>query len=51
MRLPASTYRLQIRSGFDLDEAAEVADYVRSLGADWLYFSPLLTAEPGSDHG
>ncbi|PTL73908.1 malto-oligosyltrehalose synthase [Rathayibacter caricis DSM 15933] len=51
MRLPASTYRLQIRSGFDLDEAAQVADYVRSLGADWLYFSPLLTAEPGSDHG
>jgi (1->4)-alpha-D-glucan 1-alpha-D-glucosylmutase len=51
LRLPASTYRLQIRSGFDLDEAATVADYVRSLGADWLYFSPLLTAEPGSDHG
>ncbi|MWV49872.1 malto-oligosyltrehalose synthase [Rathayibacter sp. VKM Ac-2803] len=51
MRLPASTYRLQIRSGFDLDEAAQIADYVRALGADWLYFSPLLTAEPGSDHG
>ncbi|AND16427.1 malto-oligosyltrehalose synthase [Rathayibacter tritici] len=51
MRLPASTYRLQIRSAFDLDDAARVADYVRSLGADWLYFSPLLKAEPGSDHG
>ncbi|NQX28484.1 malto-oligosyltrehalose synthase [Microbacteriaceae bacterium VKM Ac-2854] len=51
MRLPASTYRLQIRSGFDLDEAAGVSDYVRELGADWLYFSPLLKAEPGSDHG
>lgn len=51
MRLPASTYRLQIRSGFDLNEAAQIADYVRSLGADWLYFSPLLKAEPGSDHG
>lgn len=51
MRLPASTYRLQIRSGFDLDEAAGVADYVHALGADWLYFSPLLKAEPGSDHG
>ncbi|PPI03202.1 malto-oligosyltrehalose synthase [Rathayibacter sp. AY1D1] len=51
MRLPASTYRLQIRSAFDLDDAARVADYVRALGADWLYFSPLLKAEPGSDHG
>lgn len=51
MRLPASTYRLQIRSAFGLDEAARVADYVRALGADWLYFSPLLRAEPGSDHG
>ncbi|AZZ55199.1 malto-oligosyltrehalose synthase [Rathayibacter iranicus] len=51
MRLPASTYRLQIRSGFGLDEAARVADYVRALGADWLYLSPLLRAEPGSDHG
>ncbi|KZX22786.1 malto-oligosyltrehalose synthase [Rathayibacter tanaceti] len=51
MRLPASTYRLQIRSAFGLDEAARVADYVRTLGADWLYFSPLLRAEPGSDHG
>ncbi|NQX10227.1 malto-oligosyltrehalose synthase [Microbacteriaceae bacterium VKM Ac-2855] len=51
MHLPASTYRLQIRSGFDLDEAAGLADYVHALGADWLYFSPLLKAEPGSDHG
>lgn len=51
MRLPASTYRLQISSGFDLDEAAQIADYVRALGADWFYFSPLLRAEPGSDHG
>jgi (1->4)-alpha-D-glucan 1-alpha-D-glucosylmutase len=51
VRLPASTYRLQIRSAFDLDDAARVADYVRALGADWLYFSPLLKAEPGSDHG
>ncbi|MCU1501276.1 MAG: treY [Ilumatobacteraceae bacterium] len=50
-RPPASTYRLQIRRGFDLHQAAELAAYVRDLGADWLYLSPLLTAEPGSDHG
>jgi (1->4)-alpha-D-glucan 1-alpha-D-glucosylmutase len=51
MRLPRSSYRLQIREGFTLANAADVADYVHDLGADWLYLSPLLKAEPGSDHG
>ncbi|MBX0298523.1 malto-oligosyltrehalose synthase [Cryobacterium sp. 1639] len=51
MSIPASTYRLQITSAFDLDEAAAVLDYVSELGADWIYLSPLLTAEDGSDHG
>jgi len=51
MSLPVSTYRLQITSSFDLDDAAAVLDYVAELGADWLYLSPLLTAETGSDHG
>jgi (1->4)-alpha-D-glucan 1-alpha-D-glucosylmutase len=51
MRVPRSTYRLQIREGFGLVKAADVADYVRELGADWLYLSPILAAEHGSDHG
>ncbi len=51
MRTPRSTYRLQIREGFDLRKAADIATYVHALGADWLYFSPLLQAEQGSDHG
>lgn len=51
MRVPVSTYRLQIRESFDLYAAANIAEYVHELGADWLYFSPLLKAEPGSDHG
>ncbi len=51
MRLPISTYRLQIREGFDLNAAASIADYLHDLGADWLYLSPLLKAERGSDHG
>ena len=51
MRLPISTYRLQIRQSFDLHKAAGIARYVHDLGADWLYFSPLLKAEEGSDHG
>ena len=51
MRIPISTYRLQIRESFDLAEAAQIAKYIRDLGADWVYLSPLLRAEPGSDHG
>ncbi|MDM4764187.1 malto-oligosyltrehalose synthase [Galbitalea sp. SE-J8] len=50
-RVPISTYRLQIRAGFDLGAAARVTDYLASLGVDWAYLSPLLAAEPGSDHG
>jgi len=50
-RSPVSTYRLQVSADLPLDAVAEVADYVRELGADWLYLSPLLTATPGSTHG
>jgi len=51
MRIPTSTYRLQIRESFDLNAAATIAGYVHDLGADWLYLSPILKAEKGSDHG
>ncbi len=51
MRLPSSTYRLQIRESFDLDAAASLVDYLAELGADWAYLSPLLRAAAGSDHG
>jgi (1->4)-alpha-D-glucan 1-alpha-D-glucosylmutase len=50
-RTPVSTYRLQISADFPLDAAAEVAEYLRDLGADWVYLSPLLTATAGSAHG
>ncbi|MFB0833711.1 malto-oligosyltrehalose synthase [Arthrobacter halodurans] len=51
MRHPLSTYRLQIRPGFTLFDAAAVVPYLRDLGVDWIYLSPILTAEEGSDHG
>ncbi|AXJ08236.1 malto-oligosyltrehalose synthase [Arthrobacter sp. PM3] len=51
MRTPASTYRLQIRPGFTLQDAARIVPYLKSLGVDWIYLSPILTAERGSDHG
>jgi (1->4)-alpha-D-glucan 1-alpha-D-glucosylmutase len=51
VKVPASTYRLQIRSSFTLFDAAETVPYLKSLGVDWVYLSPILTAERGSDHG
>ncbi|MDO4254001.1 MAG: malto-oligosyltrehalose synthase [Kocuria sp.] len=51
MRTPASTYRLQITEDFTLDRAAEQIDYLRTLGVDWLYLSPVLQAVEGSQHG
>ncbi len=50
-RVPASTYRVQVSAEQDLLEVAGLLDYLHDLGADWVYLSPLLTAEPGSDHG
>ncbi|WP_374314885.1 malto-oligosyltrehalose synthase [Microbacterium sp.] len=50
-RRPLSTYRLQIRPSFTLDDAAALTDYLVALGVDWVYLSPLLTASEGSDHG
>jgi len=50
-RVPASTYRLQVNARFTLYDAAATLPYLRDLGVDWVYLSPLLRAEPGSDHG
>ena len=51
VRVPRSTYRLQINEDFSLDDAADLVPYLSSLGVDWVYLSPVLAAEPGSGHG
>lgn len=51
MRVPASTYRLQITEDFDLLAAARILGYLHELGVDWVYLSPVLAAGSGSDHG
>ncbi|MGC3862772.1 malto-oligosyltrehalose synthase [Micromonospora chersina] len=48
---PRSTYRVQVRPGFDLDATAGLAGYLADLGVTHLYSAPLLTATPGSQHG
>lgn len=50
-RVPVSTYRFQISAGFTLADATQRLAYLHDLGVDWVYLSPLLAAEPGSDHG
>jgi (1->4)-alpha-D-glucan 1-alpha-D-glucosylmutase len=46
-----STYRVQLRPEFTLDDAAAIADYLAALGVSHLYSSPQLQASPGSTHG
>ncbi len=50
-RTPQSTYRLQLHKGFNFDDAAAIADYLRDLGISHVYSSPYLQASPGSMHG
>jgi (1->4)-alpha-D-glucan 1-alpha-D-glucosylmutase len=49
--IPLSTYRLQLNRDFDFAAATELVPYLDRLGADWLYLSPIFTAQPGSTHG
>jgi (1->4)-alpha-D-glucan 1-alpha-D-glucosylmutase len=51
MPAPLSTYRLQLHREFPFAAAAARADYLRRLGVDAAYLSPILTATPGSQHG
>lgn len=51
MRVPVSTYRLQVTREWPLARAAELVPYLHALGVDWVYLSPLLAAEPSSGHG
>ncbi len=51
VRIPTNTYRFQISADFTLHEATRRLAYLHDLGVDWVYLSPLLVAEPGSNHG
>lgn len=50
-RIPAATYRLQLRREFPLAAAGDAIAYLRLLGISDLYLSPLYAARPGSIHG
>jgi (1->4)-alpha-D-glucan 1-alpha-D-glucosylmutase len=51
LRVPVSTYRLQLNAQQTFAQAAEVTAYLHSLGVTDLYVSPSFKAAPGSQHG
>lgn len=51
MRVPVSTYRVQLHARFGFADAAEAVPYLDRLGITDLYCSPILEARPGSLHG
>jgi (1->4)-alpha-D-glucan 1-alpha-D-glucosylmutase len=52
MRPPVrATYRVQLSTTFDLDDAAGIVGYLADLGVSHLYTSPLFEATAGSTHG
>ena len=51
MRVPSSTYRLQVNAHFTLQDAVATLGYLHDLGVGWVYLSPLLKAALGSNHG
>jgi malto-oligosyltrehalose synthase len=46
-----STYRLQLHGDFTFADAVAVVPYLRALGIDGLYSSPVFAARRGSRHG
>ncbi|MGE0040004.1 MAG: malto-oligosyltrehalose synthase [Vicinamibacterales bacterium] len=51
LRVPVSTYRLQLSAGFTFDDARALVDHLEALGIGACYLSPCLTAKSGSPHG
>lgn len=51
MRVPVTTYRLQMHGGFPISAARRVLTYLSRLGVTDLYLSPILMARPASSHG
>jgi (1->4)-alpha-D-glucan 1-alpha-D-glucosylmutase len=51
VKIPVATYRLQFHSGFRLQDALELVDYLQELGISDLYASPICKARSGSTHG
>jgi (1->4)-alpha-D-glucan 1-alpha-D-glucosylmutase len=50
-RVPKSTYRVQMHSGFQFKDVEGILPYLKNLGISDLYSSPIFEARSGSTHG
>ncbi len=48
---PACTYRIQFHHGFTLSDLENIVPYLKKLGIQTIYASPVFKAVPGSTHG
>jgi (1->4)-alpha-D-glucan 1-alpha-D-glucosylmutase len=51
VRVPLSTYRVQMHKGFTFENAEKIVPYLKNLGIGDFYSSPIFEARPGSMHG
>jgi (1->4)-alpha-D-glucan 1-alpha-D-glucosylmutase len=51
MRIPVSTYRLQLNAAFNFNNVEEIVSYLHELGITTIYASPFFSAAAGSMHG
>lgn len=51
LRVPVSTYRVQLNAAFTFADLAAILPYLDALGVGGCYLSPSLKARPGSTHG
>lgn len=51
MTQPLATYRVQLHKDFTFDDLRQQLPYLKAIGIDTIYASPILKARPGSMHG
>jgi (1->4)-alpha-D-glucan 1-alpha-D-glucosylmutase len=51
MKIPSSTYRVQLHKGFTFRDLEGILDYLHALGISAIYAAPIVQATPGSMHG
>ncbi|QSR89017.1 malto-oligosyltrehalose synthase [Methylacidiphilum caldifontis] len=51
MRIPLSSYRVQLNSSFNFEKLQAIIEYISLLGITDIYASPITKAKPGSTHG
>lgn len=51
MKHPANTYRIQFHKEFNFDHFKDILNYLKKLGVETIYASPIFKSTPGSVHG